>query len=263
MVDEDAPSRRVLSAFGAAGPAVRLAGGRGLTFRAGSVVLRPAEELAEAVWKCDVLEHLETTDAFTVPRPIRTVDGDWVRDGWQALEWIPGAADETRVADVVRAGLAFQEAIAELPAPAFLSAAVDRWSLADRIAWGSEPLPDDGVLDPIAAELRRVTTPGQVIHGDLLGNVLFAPGRPPAIIDWAPYWRPTGYAAAIAVVDAACWHGLPLGDVAVDHGIPDWRQLLLRALAFRVVTQQLGGRWDDELIARHEPVAEAILALPE
>lgn len=106
-------------------------------------------------------------------------------------------------------------------------------------------------------------TPSQVIHGDLLGNVLFAQGRPPALIDWAPYWRPAGLGAAIAVADAACWHGYPLDDLAGHHGIPEWRQLLLRALVFRMTTLHLLGYWDDVQAERHAPIAEAVIALTE
>lgn len=113
------------------------------------------------------------------------------------------------------------------------------------------------------AEYRLVNIPSQVIHGDLLGNVLFAEGRPPAIIDWAPYWRPPGLGAAIAVVDAACWHGYSLDALADHHGIPQWRQLLLRALVFRMTTLHLLGYWDDPQVDRHKPVAAAIVALTE
>jgi hypothetical protein len=49
--------------------------------------------------------------------------------------------------------------------------------------------------------------PAQLVHADLGGNVLFAPGLAPAIIDFSPYWRPPGYAEAVAAVDAFLWFG--------------------------------------------------------
>jgi hypothetical protein len=49
--------------------------------------------------------------------------------------------------------------------------------------------------------------PAQLVHGDLGGNVLFAPSLAPAIIDFSPYWRPPGYAEAVAAVDAFLWFG--------------------------------------------------------
>lgn len=197
-----------------------------------------------------------------MPRPIRDSQGSWVRDGWQASEWVPGAADESRVQDVITAGDEFHRAIASLPCPAFISASNDPWSEADRIAWREAALPADGLLELLVAEYQPVDALPQVIHGDLLGNVLFTEGRPPAIIDWAPYWRPCGLAAAIAVADAACWHGYPLSALAEDHGVAQWRQLLLRALVFRLATLSLLGSWEAQHIQRHLPVAAAIIALP-
>jgi len=86
---------------------------------------------------------------------------------------------------------------------------------------------------------------------------MFAPGQPPTIIDWAPYWRPTGYANAIVVADAACWHGLPPERMremlAVDS------QYLIRALVFRIATFQLLGVWDARMAERHRPVVDVAL----
>lgn len=253
----------VAAAFGAAHPPERLACGRGLTWRSGPVVLRPTADAAEAGWKSEVLANLTGAAGFTVARPIRDGRGRWVCEGWQAMEWIPGAADEARVDDIVRAGEAFHQAVSRLERPPFIAASNDPWSRADRMAWGEAPLPRHRLLQRLAAQYHAVDTPAQVIHGDLLGNVLFAAGRPPAIIDWAPYWRPPGLGAAIAVVDAACWHGYPLTGLANSRGSEHWRQLLLRALVFRMATLHLLGAWNGAHAARHEPVAAAVLSLPD
>jgi uncharacterized protein (TIGR02569 family) len=190
------PPHTVFAAFGASETPERLAGGRGLTWRSGQVVIRPTADPEEASWKCDVLAELDEAEGFTVPRPIRDNQGNWVHDGWQAIEWIPGTADETRVRDVVRAGQAFHRAIAGLPRPSFITASSNAWSNADRMTWSEMSLPADELLQLLAAEYRPVFAPSQVIHGDLLGNVLFAEGRPPALIDWAP-WRPTVQSPAV------------------------------------------------------------------
>lgn len=174
---------------------------------------------------------------------------------------MPGAADESRVLDVVRAGTAFHHAISALPRPAFIDTADDPWTRADRIAWGEAPLPADAMLERLAAAFHRVESPSQLIHGDLLGNVLFAPGEPPTIIDWAPYWRPVGVGAAIAAVDAVCWHGAPIELLpAVGRDIAEWDQLLVRALVFRMATLHLVEAWNASLADRHAPVVDAVLA---
>lgn len=146
---------------------------------------------------------------------MRARSGSWTADGWEAWQWLPGAADETRVQDVLRAGDAFHSAVA---------------------------------------------APSQIVHGDLLGNVLFAHGYPPTIIDWAPYWRPVGYASSIVLADATCWHGLPLARMReFADGMAEGAQLLIRALVFRIATLHLLGVWDDEQVRRHAPVVDAAL----
>ncbi len=226
------------------------------------MVVRPTAGGEEANWRADVLEHLEHTREFRTPRPIRAASGQWVVDGWEALQWVPGAADKTRVSDVVRAGDAFHRAIAGLERPTFIDTSDDPYADADRMVWEGEPLPADPMLKRLAAEFRPVESPSQMIHGDLLGNVLFAEGLPATIIDWAPYWRPAGLGAAIAVVDAVCWHGVPIESVpALGQGVAEWEQLLVRALTFRIATLHLLNWWDPALAERHAPVVDVIVAL--
>jgi uncharacterized protein (TIGR02569 family) len=257
------PSSRVFAAFGLDKAArEKLEGGRGLAWRAGSAVVRPVGDLDEASWRADVLDRLAHTAEFRTPRPIRSTSGLWVVDGWEAWQWVPGAADETRVRDVITAGEAFHRAVADLERPAFMDTADDPWVRSDRMAWEEEPLPSDPLLDRLAAEFRPVESPPQIIHGDLLGNVLFADGAPATIIDWAPYWRPAGLGSAIAVADAVCWHGVPLESVPeLGQGVDEWGQLMLRALAFRIATFHLVGAWDTALSEHHARVVDAVVAL--
>lgn len=235
-----------------------LPGGRGLTWRCGDLILRPSGADAETTWKAEILAELEHTTQFCTPRPVPAHSGGWSVDGWEAWQWLPGSADESRVSDVLRAGAAFHAALASLDRPAFLDASDDPWARADRIAWEEEPMPENETLRLLEAAFRPVLDPSQIVHGDLLGNVMFAPGRPPAIIDWAPYWRPTGYADAIVVADAACWHGLPprrMHELLNTDG-----QYLIRALAFRIATFELLGAWDAQMEERHRAAVEFALA---
>jgi uncharacterized protein (TIGR02569 family) len=267
------PDAGTLRAFGVGDQRLeRLAGGRGLTWRAGDVVLRPHDGATVTDWRAGVLAELAHTSTFRTPRPVRTVDGPWRAGAWEAWEWLPGRADETRVADVIRVGNAFHRAIAHLDRPAFLAPSAPRpedpWGRADRMAWGEARLPDEPTLDRLAAAFRPVRTPSQLVHGDLLGNVLFAdaadaavPAVPavPAVIDWPPSWRPAGFGAAVAAVDAVCWHGVPVTQLgALGADVAEWDQLLVRALAFRIATLHLLGAWDAAAAARHRPVVDAL-----
>lgn len=84
------PTRAVFAAFGASETAERMAGGRGPTWRSGHIVVRPTGDPEKAIWKSQVLAEIDSSEGFTVPRPIVDDRGNWVHDGWQAIEWIPG-----------------------------------------------------------------------------------------------------------------------------------------------------------------------------
>jgi uncharacterized protein (TIGR02569 family) len=249
-----APPAAVLAAFRCPGRPVPLPGGRGRTWRDGEVVLKPAGLAAETAWRAEVLTALPVSPHFRVALPVRAADGGWTADGWEAWQYVAGEADPHRPADVLRTAAAFHAALAEVPRPAFLGSRDNPWSYAAGVAW--QELPPDGgagghagttALIAGLTALRRPLTPPlapQVVHGDLLGNVLFADGLPPAVIDWPPYWHPAGWAAAVVVVDALLWYEagsavLTLGP-AGDGRIADparWAQLLVRALLFRLITR--------------------------
>lgn len=264
MATATPPSRATLAAFGVASAQqdeiLNLAGGRGLTWRAGDTVLRPSAGDGETVWKAAVLAELLHSARFRTPRPIAARSGEWTVEGWEAWQWLPGVPDETRVADVLDAGEAFHHAVRGLDRPDFLDQADDPWARSDRIAWEEESPPANATLRRLIAAFRPVTAPSQIIHGDLLGNVMFEAAQPPVVIDWAPYWRPVGFAAAIVLADAACWHGLDPADmIRLADARKVGRQLLIRALAFRIATFELLGHWDDRMQARHAPAIEAAL----
>src|SRR5262245_53691171 len=110
----------------------------------------------------------------------------------------------------------------------------DPWSFGDRLAWdGIEPEGGAESLemrDRLRARAARGVSAAQPIHGDILPNVLAAEGRPPAVIDWPPYFRPAALANAIAATDAVTFRGAPLSLLDDWATGPDWDQLLVRAI---------------------------------
>ncbi len=88
----------------------------------------------------------------------------------------------------------------------------------------------------LAAARRPLDASDQLIHGDLIGNVLFAEGLPPAMIDLSPYWRPAPFAAAVVVADALVWEGADVALVAQTGHIDRFEQYLVRALIYRAIT---------------------------
>jgi hypothetical protein len=198
---------------------------------------------------------------------------DWVArdplaDAWVAWQWLPGEpASWSGVSpswpSLIAASRAFHAALAGRPAPPWLGRDGSRWTTGDQVAWGERdpgsvlaaaPAALAGQLRSLLAALRPVRLPAQLIHGDLGGNVLFAPGQPPAVIDFSPYWRPAGLALAVAAVDALTWSGADpaiLGDLADQ---PELDQLLARAHVGRLVTEVVSRRGDPDPAAALETV---------
>jgi hypothetical protein len=283
------PGPEVLASFGASADLVSLPGGQGIAWRAGEVVLKPAGDPRVARWTADLYRDLNPLNpldplaarrdpGFRVPRPLRTVagdgpTGDWVAQdplagAWVAWQWLPGEpASWSGVSpfwpSLIAASQAFHAALAGRPAPPWLGRDGSQWTVGDQVAWGERdpgrvlaaaPGPLAGQLRSLLAALRPVRLPVQLIHGDLGGNVLFAAGEPPAVIDFSPYWRPAGLALAVAAVDALTWSGADpaILDQLADQ--PELDQLLARAHVSRLVTEIISRRGDTDLSAGLETV---------
>ncbi len=236
--------------FGLAGVPVALPGGAGTSIRIGGAVLEPVEDVHEAVWRAEILSRI-SEDGFRIARPLRARDGSWVVDGWCAaagVEGQPGPAG--RWSELLAVAGAFHSVLRDEPCPDFLAHRRHRWAVADRVAWGEgspepvrevKPLLDDLVAQFGSSEPRSVS---QLIHGDLSGNVLFAPGLSPAIIDFSPYWRPAAYASAVVAVDGVLWFGA--GEALLQRAADEagTAQTLLRALIFRLIALNERSRVD-------------------
>lgn len=239
----------VLAAFGVdpAGPAQeRLSGGQGTSVAAGGLVFKPDSDPDEIGW----LAHACTTihqQGFRLPAPVASDDGRLVVDGWSATEYVAGRSvarhDRSATAwlPVLAAGRALHQALGDAGRPVWIDGRTHKWALADRSAWDGDPLPPDadaaafvGGLHPLVVDEELSA---QSVHGDLSGNVLLAPGLPPAIIDVSVYWRPAAFADAVVVVDALLWWQAdpPLVRLARPPALDarTWRSLLARALLFR------------------------------
>ena len=222
-------------------------GGMGAAWRSGDIVLKRSDgDPAWAEWEARVLSAART-DRVRVPDVLMAQDGAWVVDGWVARTFVPGSHRPGLWPEIIEAGDAFQAALASVPdsmAHPPADGRRDPWAIADRVAWNELPVPAGGATeDPGLTELldarRPVTAPSQLVHGDLTGNVLFAKGLPPGIIDFSPYWRPAAYAIGVVVADAVVWEG---ADIALVDRVADraeMGQCLVRAMIFRHVTALL------------------------
>jgi uncharacterized protein (TIGR02569 family) len=238
------PPAHVLAAFGAGPEAEPLGGGQGSAWRSGDVVLKPldwAMSPDELEWQGAVLGAVRE-DGFRVARLRRARDGSALVDGWCASEYLEGRHEERLWADVIEVGERFHAALEGVPRPALIDARTDHWAVGDRVAWGELPASRFAHvkhLPRLVAAMRPVDEPSQLVHGDLTGNVLFAHGLAPAVIDFSPYWRPTAFASAVVVGDALAWEGADDSLLNAVAHIPTFPQFLLRALIYRIVVDAL------------------------
>ncbi len=238
------PPESVVRAFGIVEGLVQLRGGRGNSWATSSAVLKPVEDVAEASWIADLAAPLEPR-RFRLARPIAAADKGWIVDGWSAWTRVAGEHSVTRWPELLAAATAFHAAVVNVPKPEFIDRRDDRWRIADRVAWGELPAREFATvphLERLLGARRSLNLDSQLIHGDLVGNVLFADGLPPAIIDLSLYWRPVGYSAALVVGDALAWEGAEPSILGLLQRFAEWPQLLLRAVIFRIVVSELARR---------------------
>jgi uncharacterized protein (TIGR02569 family) len=273
----DGVPEEVLAAFRLAGTVpVRLPGGQGTAWRVERMVLKPADSVPEGRWFAEVYDAL-TGPGFRVPRPVRALTGDWVALGWTAYRWVPGAAaDWSGVSphwpDMVAVSHALHAALIGVPVPEWRATVENPWTIGDEVAWGERdpgPLlgPDAGPLAGqvrrLLAALRPIDLPSQLIHADLAGNVLFADGLPPAVIDFSPLERPAGLPLAVVAVDTLMWQRASREVLGYLSGEPELGQLLARALVYRLVTEivrHAGTAGVDAAARAAQPVTELVLA---
>lgn len=237
----------MLQAYRLHGLPVPLAGGQGTSWRVGAAVVKPLDmDPALVPWLGALLARLVGHPDFRVSVPLQTSDGRWAVEGWTAWRYEPGVRVPRRWHDIIAVGQRLHMALESEPEPPFISGRTDRWAIGDRVAWGELPTSRYAglkYLDELTAALRPVALPRQqLIHGDLTGNVLFHDTLPPLVIDLSLYWRPTAFASAIVIADALVFEGADEGvldPLLEDSAFP---QCLLRALIYRIVSDQNDGR---------------------
>ncbi|NLG54498.1 MAG: TIGR02569 family protein [Rhodococcus sp.] len=250
----------------------------------GDVVLSPVADHARAAWSAKVRESLNV-EGVRMARPVRSTDGRYVVSGWRADTYIEGFP-EPRHDEVVSMAGRLHAATSVLERPRFLVqppvppwAEVDVFVAADRGAWEKVPLrsakgveqlenptPDGQrsleLISALATLRKPVQSQDQLVHGDLFGTVLFSGTLAPGITDITPYWRPASWAAAVAVVDAISWGGGDEDLIGRWDALPEWPQMLLRAVLFRLSVHVLHPRSTSEAfpgLARTADVVRLLL----
>jgi uncharacterized protein (TIGR02569 family) len=267
-----APAADVRAEFGVRNEVPHLlSGGQGATWRAGDVVFKRVSSVGEAEWVASVLAALPEEEGFRISRPIRSRSGTWAVGGWCAWQPVEGVHHFSgRWSDVLSTGRRFHLALRDVPRPAFLDDRDDVWSAGDRAAWEDDvPTVIHDELRPLVRAFASYRTPSelpsQVIHGDLTGNVLFAPGAAPAVIDFVPYFRPVQFALAVVVADAIAWHHASYELVRLLPAAGDPHSMLARAAIYRLVAadhaaeqRMSNGSYLSDNVTAHRRILRAI-----
>ncbi|MCC5807814.1 MAG: hypothetical protein JJU00_15925 [Opitutales bacterium] len=239
----DQPLAEVQRAFGSKGVPVRLKGGEGRCFRVANCVFKPVENVTLHEWSARLLERLQA-NGFRISRPMRSARDGFVYKGWAASSYEPGQHFDGNWTEKLKVGRLFHQAINALaldPIPA----RDDRWARSHDIVWGRGELPDGmdpvvlGAIDSIVSRFGESDCAEQIIHSDLCGNILFEKGLAPLIIDFSPAVGPLAYGEAILVADAIAWEGASTELIDSLPMTEFYRQMLYRAVAFRIVVAGL------------------------
>ncbi|EJD55562.1 hypothetical protein AURDEDRAFT_118633 [Auricularia subglabra TFB-10046 SS5] len=265
------PPAEVLRAFGIEAPVHPLAGGQSQSYTSGAFVLKLIDDPIEVNYTLPLLEKLSSTQkqSYCTPKPSRAGDA-YIVSSWTCTQWVPGKPIPQTLAQwsaLLDASRAFHRSLRALvhEKPPFLDERAHRWNISQKVAFGElpcPPLPADALsvlsrlesLKPLLAHLPpddvEVDLASQLIHGDLAGNVLFAEGRPPAIIDFSPYWRPVCYAEAVVASDGLVEYGAGPELVALVGTGRMRMEMLLKAMVFRVISDWMGG--DERMVGMLE-----------
>jgi uncharacterized protein (TIGR02569 family) len=264
------PPREALAAF-AADPTLLtpLEGGQATSFRCGDVILKPSSDPVVEAWIAQASEALPASAAYRLARPRRATHGTFVHAGWCAWNVLAGDHGSSgRWREILEVARELQADLAGLERAPFMNTGSDFWSIGHRWAWAIERPPLSA--PSIAALVERCdrfvrpdSSPNQVLHSDVYGNVLFAPDAAPAVIDLSPCWFPADYGLAILAADAIAWFSEPLTVIEDLHDIHDQQSMLARAAIFRLVTGDQFARlapqdYEDELVADFERLVALI-----
>lgn len=227
-------------------------------WRVGTVVFSRALSADAAAWSAKTREKLQIP-GLRIARPIRSTDGRYVVSGWRASSHIDGTLSR-RVDEVVLAALRLDDALSELEIPGFAQQpGEDPFARADRAAWSGGTTGNELVAE-LAELMTPLQAPDQVCHGDLLASTIFSGYQAPAVTDLVAVAHPHGYSAALVMVDGLIAGAVDSGVIDRFDHLPGLDQLLLRALAYRVLVLEYLPETAPNISADLQRVAEILMS---
>jgi uncharacterized protein (TIGR02569 family) len=232
-----------LAAFGCEGTYQSLIGGEGYSVRVNSCVLKLIENETRYSWACNLLLRLNPKD-HRIYRPLRARTGSFVFNGWGASKYEPGDHINGRWDEKLQVCRSFHSLLNQLNYSS-MPPSNDHWTQAHEIAWQSKSLPNSveeqitEVIEELFVHYLPMRRSEGIIHSDICGNILFHDSKQPCVIDFSPAYGSAKYAEAIFVADAIAWERAPLEIVQQLPYSHEYRQLLLRAINFRLIVTAL------------------------
>jgi uncharacterized protein (TIGR02569 family) len=243
MAKTDSVPSEVLKAFKCSGDPQKLEGGQGSSYRVGELVLKPVDDVARYEWVAELLTKIRSSE-IRIAMPQRTELREFTHLGWGATRYEPGEATHGRWSEKLAVCRELHSSLRRVQmAP--LPPGSDPWTRAHQITWQEVEMPQDirpetqHLLAPLFQAYDPMTRSRRVIHSDMCGNILFAAGLKPLVIDFSAAHGDPEYAEAILVADAIAWEKAPVELLNELPETPVYRQMLLRAVTFRVITAAL------------------------
>lgn len=245
-----APNKFLVKAFGGSEDPSPLSGGQNTNYIAGNIVFKPSDNTEFSNWMAELFESLLDNPDVRFPRPIKSVNGLWIEQGYVAWTFLEGKHIKGEYNKKVPASVAFHKLLKDIPKPEFIGTAQSSWSTGDLVAWQKLEFKYDpefmDLYNRIKPHLHTLNMPFQLVHGDLSGNFLIDQNLPPAIIDFSPAWAPNGFAEGIMFADTVAWEGADLKDLEIFKIIPNFEQFAWRGILRRITEQAEHIKWFDK-----------------
>ncbi|MDO8594332.1 MAG: hypothetical protein Q7R93_02345 [bacterium] len=235
------PPQAIALAFGSKEIPVLLKGGQGTSYRSGNIILKPSEGIKKQTWTAEAYQSLPESPEVRFPRPIKSINGTWVHEGYIALSFLEGEHANGHYAEKLSASIAFHKLLQGIPKPDFVGLGENSWSIGDLVAWDKLGFNYDqefmDLYNQIKPHLKQLTLPEQLVHGDLSGNLLVHPTLPVAIIDYSHAWAPNGFAEGIMLADVIAWENASPKELECFKQIPNIEQFAWRGILRRITEQ--------------------------
>jgi hypothetical protein len=240
------PTKATAAAFGSNDVPISVKGGQNTAYVAGDVILKPAATPEEASWIAEVFSKLPTIPQVRFARPIRTITGEWISDGYVAWTFLRGEHVPRQYAEKLNASLAFHRLLRGATEPYFLSTPDSSWTAATDAILNGQFDYDQEFMDlyyQIETHLKPLPNDRQLVHGDLSGNFLYEPGIVPAIIDFSPTWAPYGFSEGIMLADCIVWEDASVDGLEPFKKYPEIVHLAWWGALRRIAEQAEHIRW--------------------